>query len=361
MSKRKQTISKPSQRFGASQNQKFAGLSALLAHHPPRNSRFPNGPSVGPQVEGTEWLEGACRDLRHIKLADYDVTVDSFSAHVRDEAMNVSYVQSRTEIYRNRTGGGFPNSVVHRENESRKIYVEDPGDRLLVGQFDVFDREESNRKNAGYTGIVHQAHPPRDIYSEQVPAPTVSPPDHRYQKAVLEPPIRRPLEGQHSDRQRVEKQHTNRQKPNKQPSNGRRFMRQHTQRTQPENSRSSRQQPASVQGSRQPKLQPSLTKREDPELDSWKNVLLALEALNIKMTVEENEHVGQAHEIGGLHRQPTSLHLPVFRSRSRQHSRQGRRSGGARDGRSKTPSRSIRCTVAGPYWEWDSVSNICLQ
>lgn len=344
-----------------SQMRNLAGPSALLAHHPPGISHFSNGPSVRSQGGGTEWLEDVRRELRDVRLAGYKVTVDSFSTHVRDEGMRMSYVQCRTEIHKDTTSGCFSNSLVHEQMQSRRVYIEDPDDRRLIDGSDVYDREEPNRENAGYTGIVHQAYPRRDSYSEKVPAPALSYPDQHYQKAVPEPPVRQLLGGRHSDRQRIERQHTDSRKSRNQPSDERRFTKQHTPRNQPENPRSSRQQSTSAQGGRQPELEPPVTKKEVPDLDNWKNLLLALEALNTRMALEEVNVVGKMSETAGFHKHPTSLYLPGYASKSRQHPREGRRSGGARDGRSGHSSASFRCTVTGPYWEWDSVSIIRLQ
>ncbi|KAG6997741.1 hypothetical protein G7Y79_00038g075000 [Physcia stellaris] len=133
----------------------LAGPSALLTHHPPRIPRFSNAHSVGPQGGGTEWLEDVRRDLRDVRLAGYKVTVESFSTHVRDEGMRMSYVQCRKEIHKDPTSGCFSNSVVHEQTQSRRVYIENPDDRGLVDRSDVYDREEPNRENAGYTGIIN--------------------------------------------------------------------------------------------------------------------------------------------------------------------------------------------------------------
>ena len=339
----------------------LAGPSSLLAHHSPGISRFSNAPSVGPQVGGTEWLEDVRRDLRDVKLAGYKVTVDSFSTHVRDEGMHMSYVQCRTEIHKDKNNGCFPNAVIHKQTESRRVYIEHPGDRRLVDDLGVYDREGPSRENAGYSGTVHEAYPRRDNYSERVPAPVLSYPDQHQQKPVSEPPIRRPLEGQYSERQRVERRHTDNPKSSKQPSDVPRLKKQHTPRNHSESPRSSRKQSTSTQSSRQPRLEPPVTTKEVPDLDNWKNLLLALDALNTRMALEEVNVVGQISETAGFHKHPTSLYLPGYRPKSRQHSRQGRRSSGSRDGRSGNSSASFRCTVTSPYWEWDSVSTIRLQ
>ena len=286
-----------------------------------------------------------------MSLTDARISAHLLAASSRDTTAWRSYVENEQIFWSPFRAQSieqqFPHSLIYRHQETKQTHA-----HMIAGHWSLDevhaggdDEERADNIWAVSQGALFY----QQQFPEEQPCRVSSSTSSRYREADRQQP-----EKQQPDRVRPERQQCDTQRSDK-----RQNVKQQPSECQPYDRQLSEPQKAHrSQPDTQPEPKCSHAISEASVLDNWKLLLLALEELNSRMTVEEVKAVEQMKEgrKACQNRESDECFIPGRMERIKQALRLGPPSEGPMKGKSRSVSTQPQCTVTGPYWEWNSVS-----
>ena len=337
-------------RFRSEYIQDLSELKEPLTGNMSDNPIFHNRAWTRPATGLEYWIEETCHELGEMSLTSAGISAHLLAAPSRDTTAWRSYVENEEIIWSPFRAPSieqqFSHSLIYQHQETKQTRAHMIADHWSLDEAHARGDEEERADNiwtVSQGALFYQQQFPKE-QPRRVSSSTTS----RYGE---------------SDRQQSEKQQSDRGRPERQQCDTQRLDKRQNVKQQPsESQRYDRQLSESQKAHRsrsdtQPELKGPHAISEASVLDSWKQLLLALEELNSRMTMEEVKAVEQMKEgrKACQNRESDEFFIPGRMERIKQTLRL-RPTEGPVKGKSRNVSAQPQCTVTGPYWEWNSVS-----
>ena len=331
------------------------------------DSIFHNGAWTRAASRSEYWIDETCQELREMSFTNTAMPSHLWAASSRDSTAWTSYDENEEIFWKpfraRSVEQQFPGSPNHRHQESRQAHVQ-----ITAGHWSL-DEVHADGDEEERADIIWSVSQGALFYQQQLP---------EEQPCHISSSTRR-RHGE-ADRQQAEKHQPDRGRPERQkcdrqrPERGRYDGQQRHEHPQSKQHQNAKQEPLQRQrddrqlferqkvhksgSDTQPESECPHAISEASVLDNWKLLLLALNDLNSRMTVEEVKTVEQLKEGREAFQNPGTdeFFTPGHVEGTEQTLRLTPPSEGPMSDKPRNVSAQFHCTVASPYWEWDSVS-----